>query len=304
MRRFLEILLILLLILLAAVIPVAMILEPDIPLGIRAYLEEIRWGEEQPPVQQFEGDAQRYFELKNTSCGVFSKDFRIITKDITEGRMEGLVETVPDELFFAERILGDYNLNQTTKTYVRGDQMKRVVIADGIENTIIWKGGRMYECRENCTMRLMNGTESEEYYANLSKMKTNCAYFGKTPLPDSVDLNSLLDITRTGTLEIGSYRCDNFLISGNKTYAESILETEGLDEEQRALVWALVHLERPVQECLDEGVGIIIYRNLTLDLTDAYRFDYSPGGYMHISQETTLLYFSDNVPASLLELPQ
>ena len=303
MRKLLGILLIVLLIVLAVAIPVAMILEPEIIQDIRAYLQEIGLIEGRPPVQELEGDAQRYFELRNISCGALSKNFLIVTEDVAEASMEGLIENIPNEQLAAERILDSYSFNQTTKTYVREDQMKHVVIADGIENTTIWKEGRIYECRESCAMQLMDAIESEEYYANISKMKTNCAYFGKTQLPDSVDINSLVVIVHTGTREMNSYRCDNFLISGNKTYAASILETEELDEEQRALMWALVHLEGPVQECLDESTGIIVLRDITLDLTDAYRFDYSPAGYMRVSQQTRLLYFTDEVPQEFLALP-
>lgn len=300
MRTFLEILGIFFLIILAALVLAIVILGPELAEYIS--IGEIVWGEEKP-VQELEGDAARYFELRNVSCGSLSKDFLIVTEDVADASMEGLLEGVPGELSAAERILAGYSFNQTTKTYVRGDQMKRVIIADGIENTTVWKEGRIYECMEGCTMHLMDSSEADEYYDALNKMKTSCAYFGKTPLPGSVNLSSLVDITRTGLLEIDSYRCDNFLITGNKSYAESILGTEELDEEQRALLWALAHLEGPLQECLDESTGIIVLRNLTLDLTDAYRFDYSPGGYVHVSQETTLLYFTDDVPASFLGLP-
>ncbi len=303
MRRLLGIMLVLLLIVLAALIPIAMILEPGIVQDIRSYLEEIGLLGEGAPEQQLTGDAQRYFDLKNASCGTLSGNFLIVTEDVAEARMEGLIENVRGERSAAERILDSYSLDQTTKTYVRGDQMKRVVIADDVEKTTIWKEGRVYECEDGCRMRLMSDLESEQYYANLSSIKTDCLYFGKTQPPDSVDLDSLLDITRTGVLEINGYRCDNFLITGNKTYAASILETDELNEEQRALMWALVHLEGPVQECLDESTGIIVLRDLSLDLTDAYLFDYEPGGYMQVNQQTKLTYFTDDVPQEFLALP-
>ncbi len=297
MRKALEILLLFLVILLAAAIPAIVLLEPELPFQISIK------GKEEPPAPQMPPDMQRYFELKNTSCEILSRDFLIVTHDVVEGTMEGLVESIPGERSAAEGILAGYSFNQTTKTYVRGEHMKRVLIANDSENMTIWKEGRAYECRENCTMRLMDIDESAEFYDKLWEMKINCAYFGKTSLPASVDMNSLIEINRTGLLEVGYYSCENFLISGNKSYAESVLETEELDEDQRALLWALAHLEGPVQECLGVGTGIIVYRNLTLDLTDAYRFSYSPGGYMRVNQQTTLEYFTDNVPESFLRLP-
>jgi hypothetical protein len=53
-----------------------------------------------------------------------------------------------------------------------------------------------------------------------------------------------------------------------------------------------------MEECLDEGSGIAISRTLTLDLTKTYDLDYSPGGFMHIVQQTNLTYYTDFVPAS------
>jgi hypothetical protein len=135
-------------------------------------------------------------------------------------------------------------------------------------------------------------------------MRTRCAHFGKTKLPASVDISRLMKVERTGTKTINGFRCEAFLIRGNSTYAESLLPSNmSLDEDQRAILWLLSHLAGPVEECLDDGTGILVYRNITLDLTGSYRFDYAPGGYMHVNQQTMLTYYTDNVPESFLALP-
>jgi hypothetical protein len=126
-----------------------------------------------------------------------------------------------------------------------------------------------------------------------------------TKMPDSVDIGRLLEIRNTGRVERNGFRCENFQIRGNATYAQAILDSNAsLSEDQRALLWSLTHLDGPLEECIDDGVGVAVYRNLTLDLTKSYRFDFAPGGFMRINQQTELAYFTDNVPESFLALPK
>ncbi len=279
-------------IILAAAVPVFVILWPQL---------EFPQPEPEVPQINLSADAQRYFDLKNISCSVLSRDFLIVTDDIANGTLFGLTPSASEEFQFADMVADSYDINQTTKTYLRGDQMKKGVIIDGKETITIWKNGRVYTCQESCAMKLMDENESEEYYDELHRIRSNCMHFGKTEPPESADLSKLLDIEKTGVLEINGYRCENFLITGNSTYAESLNET--LTEDQRALFWSLAHLDGPVQECLDESTGIIVLRNLTIDLTDSYQFDFQPDGYFKVNQVTRLTYFSDYVPESFLALP-
>ena len=289
------------LIILAATLPVIILLGPQLDFSL--LVPEIEFEEPEPekPVEVLDADMQRYFQLKNISCDTLSGDFLIVTYDAAEGTLQGLVPVTEDETMFAEAIVDAYDLSQTTRTYVRGDQMKKVVISEGAEATTIWKNGRIYNCTANCTMRLMSEDDSKEYYDTLKKIKTNCAYFGKTELPDSVNISRLFDVERTETLQINSFICENFLITANKTYLETI--NESLDEDQAAFFWGLGHLDGPVQECLDESAGIIVLRNLTLDLTGSYNFEFEENGSIKVNQVTRLTYFTDNVPESFLALP-
>ncbi|MDD5171585.1 MAG: hypothetical protein PHF60_00955 [Candidatus ainarchaeum sp.] len=256
-----------------------------------------------PPATQMTEDAQRYYELKNTSCATLAGNFLIVTEDVSQGTFYGIVPDTEEERAAAGSLLAPFGFNQTTKTYLRGERMKRVIINENGNTTTIWKDGRVYNCTPNCTMRVFTEQDSEEYYAMLSSMKSGCAYFGRTQMPSYVDMGRLIQIERTEPRDIGSFRCQEFLISGNKTYAESLLSSASLSEDQEALLWGIAHLRGPVEECLDEATGIIVLRKLTLDLTNTYKFDYSPGGYMKVDQQTELTYFSTNVPESFLALP-
>ncbi len=248
-------------------------------------------------------DAERlYFSLKNKSCQTLSKDFLIVTTDVSEGSLSGLSGFEEDA---AKLMLRDFVANQTTKTYVRGDMMKKVIISGGAEHTTIWKDGRLYQCNPNCTMRLLGDSGWQAYLDGLERMRTGCAYFGRTAMPDSVDIGRLLDIRSTGREERGGFRCEGFLITGNSAYAESLLQSNmSLTEDQRALLWSLSHLDSPIEECIDDGVGVAVYRSITLDLTGIYRFDFAENGFMHVTQETELGYFTDSVPESFLALPK
>jgi hypothetical protein len=285
-------------IILAAIIPVILVLGPQLDFTVLTPKYEEPAPKNETPV--LDADMQRYFELKKESCNTLSKNFQIVTEDIVQGEMKGLLPLNQDEADAVQRIIDAYSFNQTTRTYVRGDQMKRTIISNGTEYTTIWKTGRIYECYENCTMRVMSEKDSEEYYNELDKIKNNCAYFGKTKLPDSVDMSKLLDIKKTDVRDIGSSRCENFLITGNKSYALSVNATT---EEEQALLWAIANFDGPVQECLDESTGIIVFRNFTLDLTDSYNLEFEEDGYMKVNQVTQLTYFTDNVPQEFFALP-
>jgi len=248
---------------------------------------------------QLPADMQRYYDLKNVSCGTLSNNFLISTHDVANGSLSGIIANQA-ELEVAASIVRGFDYEQDTKTYVLGDQMKKVIQSDDTETITIWKGGRIYECEDKCTMKLMEGNLSDEYYNSLNAMRNNCNHFGKTRFPDSVNLTKLLNIKKTGVSTINGYRCDNFEISGNKTY----ISTLNLTGDAKDLAWMLDHLDGPVQECLDESTGIIVKRNLTLDLTDSYNLKFEEDGYIKVNQVTELTYFTDTVPESFLALPE
>lgn len=256
-----------------------------------------------PPVHQMPEDMQRYYEMKNLSCATLKRNFLIVTEDVSRGAFYGLSPDTPEERAAAESLMAQYDFNQTTKTYMRGDWVERVVISGDGQTTTIWKEGRVYNCTPNCTMRLFTAQDSADYASMFGSMRTGCAYFGRTALPSSVEMEKLVWIERVQPRDVNGFRCQDFMISGNKTYALELLSSEGLTEDQRSLLWGIAHLDTPVEECLDEATGIIVLRNFAMDLSGVYRFDYSPGGYMNVYQQTKLTYFSYNVPESFFALP-
>jgi len=258
---------------------------------------------EKPPAHQMPDEMQRYFEMKNLSCATLKGNFLIVTEDTSRGAFYGLSPDTPDEMAAAESLMAQYDFNQTTKTYVRGDWVKRVVISEAGQTTTIWKEGRVYNCTPDCTMRLFTAQDSADYASMFNSMKTGCAYFGRTALPSSVDMERLIQVERVQPRDVNGFRCQDFMITGNKTYARTLLSSGGLSEEQGALLWGIAHLDTPVEECLDEATGIIVLRNFAMDLSETYRFNYSPDGYMNVYQQTKLTYFTDNVPESFLALP-
>ncbi|NYZ73809.1 hypothetical protein H0O00_01580 [Candidatus Micrarchaeota archaeon] len=258
---------------------------------------------EEPTVEQMPEDMRKYYDMKNLSCATLEGDFLIVTDDFSQGKFYGIVPDTPEERAAAQSLLAPFDFNQTTKTYLRGERMKKVVMNSSGQKTTIWKDGRIYNCASNCTMHVFTEEDAEAYYSMLDSMRVGCAYFGRTKLPDSVDMGRLIQIDRIGPMEINGFGCQDFLISGNKTYADAILVSTTLTEDQEALLWGLSRMRGPVEECLDEATGIIVLRKLTLDLTGIYRFNYAPGGYMQAEQETKLTYFTDNVPESFLALP-
>lgn len=305
MRDILFILLILFLIILAAVVPVLLLLGPQLDLELIIPQVEVKppaQEQENPPEPALDADTERYFELKNKSCQTLSGDFLIVTDDYSDGRLLDLLPVTEAEETFAESLADEYDFNITTKTYLRGDQMKKVISSNGIELTTIWKNGRIYTCTAVCQMRLMDDEDSNEYYGKLDELRNSCRYLGKTELPDSVDLDKLLIIDKKGLETINGYRCEKFWISGNDSYMGSLNRTS-LDSDQEAIIWALEHLEGPLVECLDESTGIIVERDFTLDLTDYYELEFDAGGYFQVQQSTELTYFTTNVPEEFLGLP-
>jgi len=304
---FLDVLPILLLMALVVFIPAALFFGPAILEKLSALeIPEIR---PPPPIANGTGappaadpDAELYFRLKNKSCSTLGEDFLIVTNDMSEGSFAGLSAA---EGYVASRMLKPYDYNQTTKTYVRGASMKKVIITGSGNHTTIWKEGRIYQCNPNCTMHLLGDSGWQAYLDGLEKMRSGCAFFGRTPMPDHIDAARLLSIRRTGRVDGEGSRCEGFAISGNVTYARSLLDSgASMDEDQQALLWMLAHLASPVEECLDDGTGIVVSRKVVLDLAPVYRFDFAPGGFMRVSQTTGLEYFTDEVPESFLALPQ
>ncbi len=303
MRDILFILSILFLIILAAVVPVVLFLGPQLDLELVIPQIEVKPPPEEKPVSPvYDADTQRYFTLKNKSCQTLSSDFLIVTNDVSDGKLHDLIPVTEAEKTFAQNLADEYDFNLTTKTYLRGDQMKKVLSSNGIELTTIWKNGRIYTCTAICQMRLMDENDSEEYYDKLYEVRNSCKYLGKTELPSSVDLNKLLIIDKKGLETINGYRCEKFWISGNQSYIDS-LNTSPLDSDQSALLWALERLEGPLEECLDESTGIIVERDFTLDLTDYYDLEFDAGGYLQVQQTTELTYFTTTVPEEFLALP-
>lgn len=248
-------------------------------------------------------DAAFYYRLKNLSCATLSKDFLIVTEDNTSSALVGLVPSVPQESDVAQSFASSYASNQTTRTYSKSDEMKKVISSGGNNITLIWKDGRLYQCAANCTMRILGPDGWQAYLDSLKNMRTNCAYFGRTPFPPSVNMSRLISVTWTGKQNLSGFTCQGFLISGDRRYASSLLADPGLDDDQHALAWALAHQAGPMEECLDDGTGIVVFRSLTLDLSGIYRFDYSAGGGLFVNQQTKLTYYSGNVPESFLALP-
>jgi len=308
---------ILLLIMIAAFIPVIILLGPaaidyirSADFQIPSWLPEfpmfpITPGNESPPQalpQVLSQDAQHYYSLKNLSCKTLGANFMIEATDVAAGSMQGLTGA---EETLAKSMLKEYETDQTTRTYVRGSMMKKVLITSSGNHTTIWKDGRIYQCNPNCTMNLLGDAGWQAFLDGLAEIRSGCAYFGRTELPSSINQSRLLTIEDGGRTEKNGFRCELFLIRGNAAYAKSLMNSSiALDEDERALLWLLSHQAAPVQECLDDGTGVLVFRNVTLDLTPSYNFDYAPGGYMHVSQQTDVTYYTAYVPESFLALPK
>ncbi len=248
-------------------------------------------------------DAALYYRLKNLSCSTLSADFLIETRDVTNGAVIGLEPAIPQETAVAQSFAGVYDSDQTTRTYVKGEEMKKVITSGDNSLTLIWKDGRLYQCDGNCTMRLLGDAGWQSYLDSLGAMKADCAYFGKTVPPPSANLSRLLSFRLGGRKNMSGFICDDFLITPDKAYASSLLQSQSLSSDQQALLWGLSHSAGPVEECLDEGTGIVVYRELILDLSGVYKFSYSPGGGMFVDQQTRTTFYSSYVPESFLALP-
>ncbi|MBN1169706.1 hypothetical protein JXA56_01655 [Candidatus Micrarchaeota archaeon] len=277
--------LVLILIILAAMLPVIIIIGPQLDFSL-VLQETSAESEVRQPIYQ-DSDTARYFYLKNQSCTTLSGDFYIITTDITTSEIHGLMPSSGAEEYAALAIAESFNYRQTTRTYVRGDSMKLV---EG-NKTTIWKNNRIYECNSGCTMRIMTDEDSESYSKKIHDIRENCRYFGRTELP--YDISEILSFEKTGTKTINGNKCDNFLIT-----PKNLPENSSID-----IIWALKHIDGSMEECLDESTGIVVYRNLTLDLTGEYLLEFEDGGYFKVNQITVLDSFSSKVPESFLLLP-
>lgn len=245
-----------------------------------------------------------YLALKNRSCDALSGNFLMVTEESSYAEAEGAIPDTPEMRTAVALVTADYLFNATTKTYVRGGMMKIVNVTPQENTTKIWKDGRLYECGRSCTMHLLSDGESAELARRLAAIRTSCAYFGKTPLPAHADAAKLFTVSNVGKAEFSGRRCTCFYITANSSYASSLLESGNLSDGQRTLLWGAAHFHGPVRECLDEGNGMTVLREVSLDLTDAYRFTYSPGGYMRASQQYRLAYFTYDVPESFFSLPK
>ncbi|HSB46861.1 MAG TPA: hypothetical protein VLD37_02520 [Candidatus Bilamarchaeum sp.] len=290
----LEYLALAMLVFMAVAIPFAVVFGPELFSRLYNYFQPPA---QPPPAPVQATDFDYYFSQKNKSCSRLSEDFLIVTSDSAYGDVRGLA-AMPGQGEAAQSLLSQFEYNQTTRTYVRGDWMKRVIQSGGANFTTIWKDGRIYQCGENCTMKLLGDAGWQAHLDSLQKIRTGCAYFGRTKMPESVNMSRLLKIERVGKATLYGSTCERFVIAGDKSYASSLLNSTTLDQDQQAVLWSITHLAYPAEECLDEGSGILVSRTMTLDLTGTYRLDYSPGGFMHIVQKTDMTYFSDYVPAS------
>ncbi|MEW6035698.1 MAG: hypothetical protein AB1529_03740 [Candidatus Micrarchaeota archaeon] len=274
-------------------------------------LERLRPAPEQAPVEVPENatpqpppGAALYYKLKNKSCKTLSNDFLIETLDVSDGYFSGLMNPSEEERYAADLVASRYDSNQTTRTYVRGAAMKKVIITPEGNHTTIWKDGRIYQCNPECTMHLLGDAGWQAHLDELGRIRSGCAYFGRTALPDAVNMSRLISIRALGISQMNGFRCERFRIYGNKTYAQSLLSSMSLSAGQRDLLIAISHMHGPAEECLDDGAGLTVYRNITLDLSNSYRLDYVAGGGMFATQQTDMTYYTSSVPESFLALPK
>jgi hypothetical protein len=242
----------------------------------------------------------RYYSLKNTSCQSLSGDFLIMVSDSSKGKMSGFEPKIPEDEVAASIILDNLDFNKSRKTYVRGDWLKIVdVMPNGQQNMTIWKAGRVYRCKESCTMGRI---ENDSHQLMLDSMREDCMHFGKTPLPEGVSKTALFNITYVGKKGLSVSRCDEFLISANRTYAIEIMENYELDSQQESFFRALSNMDL-ARECLDDGTGIIAERDVSFDLTDDFMLEFAENGSLTVKLRTRLLHYQDDVPESFFALP-
>ncbi len=248
-------------------------------------------------------DAALYYRLKNLSCSTLSSDFLIVTDDNATGHVVGLQPAIPQEAQIAQSFASAYGSAQTTRTYSKGTEMKKVISSGNSSLTLIWKDGRLYQCDGNCSMHLLGDQGWQAYLDSLGAMRSGCAYFGRAALPSQINSSRLLSISMARKENLSGFICDDFLLSPDRAYASSLLQNQSLTADQQALLWGLAHSAGPVEECLDEGTGIVVYRDITLDLSNVSRFSYAQGGGMFVDQQTRMTYFTNDVPESFLALP-
>jgi len=250
------------------------------------------------------GDAAEYLALKNLSCQTLSKDFEIVVHTEATPAISGFIPSNGQESIVMDGILRSLSFNSTNFTYSKGDEMKQVEIGETANTTTVWKNGRVYNCRDGCTSHLISAKESSDYYDMLYRMRSECAYLGKTPLPNSINVSRLLSIKDAGPKTFGYFICRDFIITGDQAYAQALLRNStNLDDKQKDLLWNIAHLSAPMEECLDQASGLVILRDMSLDLTRVYDMRFADNGFLTLHQKTELLGFNNNVPESFLDLP-
>ncbi len=250
------------------------------------------------------GDAAEYLALKNLSCQTLSKDFEITVHTEATPAISGFIPNNGQETIVMDGILRMLSFNSTNRTYSKGDEMKQVELGGAANTTTVWKNGRVYYCRDGCTSHTITPKESGDYYDMLYRMRSECAYLGKTPLPPSINVSRLLNIKDSGEKTIGFFTCRDFMITGDQAYAHALLRNStGLDDKQKDLLWNIAHLSGPIEECLDTATGLIILRDMELDMTHVYDMGFAGNGSLMLYQKTELLDFNNNVPESFFALP-
>jgi hypothetical protein len=284
------------LIFIAVAVPAAIVFGPPIYAKLSAYLASTQ-APPPPLAPSVATSFDYYFVQKNKSCALLSNDFLIVTHDQAYGDIQGLLDS-PGQNSTAAYLLSQYEYDQITRTYLKGDWLKRTVQVGDANHTTIWKDGRIYQCSGNCTMHLLGDAGWQAHLDEVQRIQTGCAFFGRVKLPGSVNMTRLLRVERAGSETLHGSTCEKFLITGDKEYASSLLDSTSLDPDQEAVLWSISHQALPVEECLDEGSGLLISRSIALDLTKTYKLDYSQDGYMHLVQKTEMTYYTDYVPAS------
>jgi len=250
------------------------------------------------------GDAAEYLAMKNLSCQTLSKDFEITVHTEAVPAISGFIPNNGQETIVMAGILRTLSFNSTNRTYSKGDEMKQVEIGGTANTTTIWKNGRVYSCKDGCASHLISAKESGDYYDMLYRMRSECAYLGKTPLPPSINVSRLLNIKDSGEKTFGYFTCRDFLIRGDQTYAHALLgNSTALNDKQKDLLWNIAHLSGPIEECLDEATGLVILRDMSLDLMRVYDMRFADNGSLTLHQKTELLSFNNNIPESFLAVP-
>lgn len=301
MEMFLD-LIILLLVVIALIAAVIVLITPQIYQAIHPADSN----ETIAPSNLPSGDSRAYLGLKELSCQSLENGFVFVTRVQADASVNGFKPSSDEEALVMDRLIQSFHFDQTNRTYSKGDRLKLVETGSTENSTTIWKDGRIYRCSGKCTMDLMDEREANAYYDMLYRMRHDCAYLGRTPLPDQINQTRLLQIKDDGIKIINGFSCRRFLISADKAYAGASLRNASLhlDERQKSLLWNLAHLHSPIEECLDTQSGILIQRRIQTDLKSVYDFRFDSNGSMILYQQTDLTYYSDSVPDEFFALPQ